>query len=122
MSVDETMSHSSITAYKEECYTETIFHLGLLNKTLLEGRGNCENDLMNFYSSFYQLWLITRGPVAAKQRMIKLEDSGLDEKLRGWFNQEIDAQNRKASTQIMAEKGVDYAEKWIKLLSDAGVI
>lgn len=122
MSVDESMSNTSVDAFLQECYTETIFNAGMLRKSLFDGRGNCENELKNFYSSFYQLWLITRGPLKVKNRMTKKDNSEIDNKLKEWFDTRMDNQNRADYARQMAVTGVVYAEQWIKILSDDGVI
>lgn len=123
MSVDETMSSQSVSAFREECYTETIFHAGLLKKALFDGRGNPEIDLQNFYSSFYQLWLISRDALNTKNRLTsKRDNSDLSENIKEWFNGMVNPQNRVLSARKMSESGLLLAEQWLTAMNAAGII
>ena len=122
MSVDETMGTRNVASFREECYTETIFNAGLLKKAIFDGRGSPEMQLMNFYSSFYQLWQITRGVMIVKNRMTKRADNGLDEKIKTWFDTKIVAGDRVEQARAISLQGIEYAEEWLKMISDAGVL
>lgn len=122
MSVDETMSHSSISAFKEECYTETVFNAGLLKKALFDGRGTPEQQLQNFYSSFYQLWQMTRYSLSVKNRMTSRQTGDLDLSIEKWFKMKIQQDDRERACRAMSAEGIAYAEQWIKELNAAGII
>lgn len=118
----DSMSHNSIPAYLEECFTEAVFAAAQLKTQLWGNRGNPEAYLAIFYKAFLQLHSMTFYRLNQKGVLI---DSKLQKDTRAWFECMLPSSKlseREAAVKKFAAEGISLFNQWSESLQKHSII